>query len=70
MKVTLHTTHCPKCRILEKKLKDKNIGYEENNDIELMTKLGFTIAPVLEVDSTYMNFNEANKWINKQEECN
>lgn len=70
MKVMLYSTKCPKCLILEKKLKDKNITYEEINDVETMTNLGFTLVPILEVDGQYMNFNEANKWINEKEECN
>ena len=35
MDVTLYTTHCPKCGILEKKLASKNIKYEEVSDTKL-----------------------------------
>ena len=31
--VTLYSTHCPRCLVLEKKLKQKNISYQEVNDI-------------------------------------
>ena len=31
-KMILYTTGCPKCRILEKKLSDKGIGFEKCDD--------------------------------------
>lgn len=67
MKVVLYSTHCPKCTVLEAKLKDKNIRFEEVNDENLMIEKGFMSVPVLEVDGKIMNFKVANDWINKQE---
>lgn len=64
MKVTLYSTHCPKCNVLEKKLKTKNIEYEEVNDVEIMKEKGYLAVPVLEVDGMVMNFKMANDWIN------
>ena len=64
MKITLYSTHCPKCSVLEKKLKTKNIEYEEINDIEIMKEKGYLTVPVLEVDGASMNYKEANDWIN------
>lgn len=61
--VTLYTTHCPKCRVIEKKLSQKNIKYKEISDQEVMIKLGFKSAPILEVDGKYMNFGDANRWL-------
>ena len=61
--VTLYTTHCPKCRVIEKKLLQKKIEYQENTNREEMIKLGFKSAPVLEVDGKYMNFGDANRWL-------
>lgn len=68
MKVIFYSTHCPKCMILEKKLKQKNISYEEINDVEIMKEKGYLTVPVLEVDNEAMDFSTANNWINKQEE--
>lgn len=65
MKIILYSTHCPKCRILEMKLKSKNIEYEEVNDVDIMTEKGFSSAPMLEVDGQVMDFKTANEWINK-----
>lgn len=64
MAIILHSTHCPKCCILETKLSQKNIEYTENNDVDLMLEKGFTTVPMLEVDGTVMDFKEANDWIN------
>lgn len=61
--ITLYTTHCPKCKVIEKKLAQKKIEYIEVSDIEEMKKLGFTSAPVLEVDGKILNFGDANRWI-------
>ena len=67
MSVTLYTTHCPKCKVLEKKLNSKNINYNEVTDTNIMIAKGFTSTPMLEVDGTIMDFEEANKWVNEQE---
>lgn len=64
MSIVLYSTHCPKCNVLEKKLKQKNIDYEEINDINIMQEKGYMSVPVLEVDGESMDFSTANKWIN------
>lgn len=66
MNIILHTTRCPKCHVLESKLKKKNIVFEENTDVELMVEKGFSTAPVLEVDGVVYNFKEAVEWIGEQ----
>ena len=65
--VVFYSTHCPKCSILEKKLKQANIEYTENNDVNVMLAKGMTSAPNLEVDGKLMGFTEAVEWINSQE---
>lgn len=62
----LYSTHCPKCRVLEAKLNQKSISYEEINDVELMTQRGFTTVPKLEVDGVVYDFKEAVEWIGAQ----
>ena len=66
MNVVLYTTGCPKCKILEKKLSQKNIDYEIFDNIDEMIKMGFQSVPVLEVDKKVMNFGDAIKWLNEQ----
>ena len=63
--VILYTTHCPKCKVLEKKLEKANIQYEVCEDAAIMTEKGFTSAPMLEVNGKAFTFKEAADWINK-----
>ncbi len=63
MKVILYSTHCPKCKVLEMKLKQNNVDFEEINDVDLMVKKGFKATPVLEVDGVIYGFKEAVEWI-------
>ena len=41
MKIVLFSTKCPRCNVLEKKLQQKNISYEEVNDVEIMKEKGY-----------------------------
>ncbi len=65
MDIILYSTGCPKCKILKKKLEDKNIDYVENDDIETMISLGIEQVPVLSVDNKLFHFAEAVKWVNE-----
>lgn len=67
MKVVFYTIDCPKCRVLESKLKAKKVVFEECRDIEIMQEKGFENAPMLEVEGNSMSFGEAVKWINNLE---
>lgn len=64
--VIFYSTHCPKCRILELKLKQKNIEYEENNNVGEMISKGIDSAPYLEVDGELLDFGNAVKWVNER----
>jgi len=64
MEIKLYTTHCPQCRALEAKLTKKNVSYEEIDDQEVMTELGFRSVPMLQVDGEIYNFSQAVKWVN------
>lgn len=66
MAITLYSTHCPKCKILEKKLTDKHIEYSEVNDTNTMIEKGFMTVPMLVVDDKTMDFAQANQWINER----
>lgn len=63
MNIILYTTHCPKCTVIEKKLKAKNIPFTEVDDVETMQALGFHSLPVLKVDDEVLNFQQAYKWV-------
>lgn len=70
MNVTLYSTGCPKCKILEKKLLQKSIDFQAVTDRELMMSLGFSTMPVLKVNDKIMNFKEAVNWVNKEDKWN
>lgn len=65
--VTLYSTHCPKCVILEKKLQLNDIDFDVVTDVDLMEQKGFMSLPVLEVDGEEMDFGKAIKWVNGHE---
>ena len=65
-KIILWTTHCPRCKVLEAKLKQNNIDYEANSNIELMKAKGFSDAPKLEVCGVIYDFKEAVEWLKGQ----
>lgn len=63
MNIILYTTHCPKCTVIEKKLKAKNISYTEIDDVATMQALGFHSLPILKVDNKILDFQQAYKWV-------
>lgn len=66
MDVTFYSTNCPRCHVLETKLKQKNISYIECNDVDAMVSKGLQAAPALEVDGVMMEFTEAVNWLKEQ----
>ena len=67
MNVIFYSTHCPRCKVLETKLKQKEIAYIEENDVQKMLNLGLHTAPALQVGEEIMDFTNAVKWINSQD---
>lgn len=65
-KPTLYSTNCPKCVILEKKLKQLNIDFNVNTNVDEMLSLGMESAPALKVGDKLMGFGEAIKWLNER----
>ena len=68
MEIILYSTNCPKCKILEKKLTEKNIKFTKNNNVIEMSEIGIDQVPVLSIDGEMLSFVEANKWINERED--
>ena len=64
MKIILYSTHCPKCEVLEKKLRQKDIEFEEINSIKEIRKTGYLTVPLLEVNGKIMDFKAAVDWVN------
>nr|DAI07831.1 MAG TPA: GRX family protein [Caudoviricetes sp.] len=63
-KMILYSTGCPKCNVLKAKLKQKNVDYIENNNVDEMQKMGITTVPMLMINSDLLNFVEAVEYIN------
>ena len=61
--IVLYSTGCPKCKVLEHKLDTYKIDYLLETDMDKMTELGFTKAPMLKVGDTTLDFYHANEWI-------
>lgn len=66
MNVVLYTTHCPKCKVLGMKLKEKGIDYKECTDIEEMIRLKISSAPQLKIEDKLLDFSAAIKWLKEQ----
>lgn len=61
----MYSTGCPKCRVLEAKLKKAGIEYETVSDTDAMGAIGLTEVPYLSVDGKLMDFGTAIKWLNE-----
>ena len=62
--ITLYSTHCPKCSVLEAKLKQKGVQYKINDDIEAMKQKGLKAAPALELDNgKILDFSQSLAWV-------
>lgn len=66
MQIIMYTTHCPNCKVLAMKMKEKNIDYVEKTGIDEMIQLGIRSVPYLKVDDKLLNFVEALKWVREQ----
>ena len=63
--VTLYSTNCPKCKVLETKLKNKNVEFNTCTDLDEMKAQGIKSAPTLKLeDNNILNFVDAVKWVN------
>ena len=65
--IILFSTNCPKCRVLEQKLNQKNIDFIISDNIDEIIEKGFMSAPILKIDDEYLEFGNAVKWVNNQE---
>lgn len=66
MNVILYSAGCPMCKMLETKLKQKNIEFETVSDKDIMIAKGFKSMPMLEVDGDIMVVKDALRWVNER----
>ena len=64
MKLTLYTTGCENCRILEQKLQKKGMKYTIIEGEEAIIGLGMSSAPILKVDDELLVYWKAVKFLN------
>lgn len=63
MAITLYSTGCPKCKVLDQKLNEMHIPHDINTDADKMIEMGFMSAPVLDVNGEIMDFSQAIRWM-------
>lgn len=61
--VTLYSTNCPRCKVLEKKMERAGVAFEVNTSVDEMIALGMRQAPMLKVDDELLDFAAANAWL-------
>ncbi len=68
--ITLYSTGCSKCNVLEEKLTAAGIEYEVITDEKVITDVCDTIGtdflPILEVNGEYYDFAAAIKWVGER----
>lgn len=62
-KIVMYTTGCPQCEALAMRLKKAGVDYDICSDAELMTAMGMTHVPMLQVEEELMDYKQALKWI-------
>lgn len=65
--ITLYSTGCPRCTVLEKKLEQKNIEYSKITDVDAMVAMGIRSVPMLQIDDAApMDYMTAVNWVKEQ----
>ena len=64
------TDSCGKCKILKKKLDDKGIEYEIEDDVSVVLakakEIGVSTVPIIYKDGKLVRFTEMMQWVNKR----
>lgn len=66
--ITLFSSGCPKCKVLEKKLIQANIKFDIESDCSGLLDMGFQFAPVLKVEDKYYDYINAIAWLKDYKE--
>ena len=62
--IIFYTIECPRCMILEKKMKAKGLKYTKVMDTRIFEEKGIDLFPMIEVDDKLLTYLEAIKYIN------
>lgn len=69
MKVILYTAPgCPCCAHLRACLDAAGVGYQTVSDAQALLGLGFTHAPMLDVDGRVLDYRAALQWLKEGKE--
>ena len=61
--ITLYSTGCSKCQVLEKKMLNDGIEFSISDNIDELIEKGFMSAPILKVDDKFLEFKDAIDWL-------
>lgn len=68
--IVLYSTNCPKCKVLELKLKQLNKQFTVITDQDTVVKVGeshgIQSAPILQVGDNYMDFTTAVNYLRER----
>ena len=67
-KVVLLSTGCPRCKILEMRLKKEGILFDIIDDENKIKEMGFMEVPVLKYGERFMNFKESLDWLSERKQ--
>lgn len=59
MNITVYSTTCPNCKLLEDYLEKKGIKYDKVSDVDVMLEKGFDHVPMVEIDGVVMEMDAA-----------
>lgn len=65
--MTLYSTDCPKCKVLEARLTKNGFDFAVSHNIDTVIEAGYETAPVLEKDGKFMSFAESMRWLKSVE---
>lgn len=66
----LYTNNCPKCQVIKSKLEAQDIKFTESDRVDELIAHGIQSLPALKVGEKFLNFVDANNWINSQSSQN
>lgn len=64
--IIMYSTHCPLCRVLERKLIEKNIDFDEITDEDTIIARGIKNVPMLDINGQLFTFAESIRWVDSQ----
>ena len=71
MEVTLYSTNCPQCILLERVLQGKHVDFKIVSDIDEINRVaagcGYRTIPILRVGDVFMPSDQAIRWANQYE---